>query len=733
MNSLRTNPEKSACPDRDQLQAFGAGRLDEAELESIAEHLGDCHPCEAALETNPDFGDTLVARLRLPPPTDPILQEPQLDRLLARACAIPLGSSVATPVVEDDGESLPIEVPVEQLPERIGQYELQGRIGRGGMGVVYKARHASLKRTVALKLLPADRVGDPRMRQRFYREMEAIGQLRHDNIVHAYDAGEAAGIHYLAMEFVDGCDVETLARLTGRMAVADACEIGRQAAIGLHHAHDHSLIHRDVKPSNLLLDTQGCVKVSDLGLASMPDAADRSDATSSGHILGTLDYLPPEQGLSGSPLNQRADLYSLGCVLYRLLAGQVPFYGDRYNTALEKLRGHATDEASPLSVFRDDVPEELWQLIQQLLSKSPADRYENALDVAARLEPHTTGHALPALLQAGRRKLKLSTEDRDHDAVWSGVPASGSTAPFSRQAALTSTVGRVRGRSGDGARRKALPLGLFLLVTLSPVAWYVSSRWIMPERIPGPPITRSRALFTMVPKKSELPPTTSIESTPYSLTPPGELDKLVWHTLLNAEPQVLRWPNGPLSSKFLDKQKQQLSVSCRTSGLLRMGTIPEGNGFQLQMDIYQNNWAGGCGCFVGFQERDLPRGRGVCFLQFDIRRRFGQDDDEFPLALWWSEVSIVDNPGGVDFIGNRAISSQKIPRPPALEEQMLEITVRSGQLTRLRWGGTELEMIPKPLAEAQQLGLGADDFVGDFGTYNFISEATFRNARIMLF
>ena len=165
--------------------------------------------------------------------------------------------------------------------------------------------------------------------------MKAVGKLVHPNIVHAYDAGEEAGIHFLVMEYVDGVDVTRIQKRCGQLAVADACEIVRQAAIGLQHAHENRMVHRDIKPSNLLATKDGVVKVLDLGLALLHegDAAAARDLTNTGQVMGTLDYMAPEQADDTHAVDIRADIYSLGCTLYSLLAGQPPFAGPQFTTA----------------------------------------------------------------------------------------------------------------------------------------------------------------------------------------------------------------------------------------------------------------------------------------------------------------------------------------------------------------------------------------------------------------
>ncbi len=198
------------------------------------------------------------------------------------------------------------------------------------MGTVYKARHRKLNKLAAIKILPAAMAQDPERVARFKREMKAIGQLDHTHIVRALDAGEAEGRHYLALEYVEGLDLSKVSDRAGRLSVADSCEIVRQVAVGLRAADEQGLIHRDIKPSNLMLTPKGHVKILDLGLAVFEtDRPQRGETTAYGQIVGTPDYIAPEQINDAHSVDARADIYSLGCTLYKLLTGQAPFSGPR--------------------------------------------------------------------------------------------------------------------------------------------------------------------------------------------------------------------------------------------------------------------------------------------------------------------------------------------------------------------------------------------------------------------
>lgn len=284
------------------------------------------------------------------------------------------------------------------LPARLGPYEVREEIGTGGMGTVYRAFHVRLKKWVALKVVRPDRVGKPQALARFEREMEAVGRLEHPNIVRALDAGEAGGVHYLAMEWVDGTDLGDLVNRCGRLPIAEACELVRQAATALQAAHERQLVHRDVKPSNLLLSRQGQVKLLDLGLALLSqDGEAEEPLTESRQLLGTWDYMAPEQWESGHTVDIRADLYSLGCTLYALLTGKPPFRGPEFNTLHKKMAAHLRALPTPVRRLRPEVPEALAGVLARLLAKNPDGRYQAPQELARALEPFAVGADLQNL------------------------------------------------------------------------------------------------------------------------------------------------------------------------------------------------------------------------------------------------------------------------------------------------------------------------------------------------
>ncbi|MBX9579476.1 MAG: protein kinase, partial [Gemmataceae bacterium] len=266
---------------------------------------------------------------------------------------------------------------------RLGTYLLLDRLDAGGMGEVFKARHTVMGRVVVVKLIRADLLTQPGVTDRFLQEIRAVARLSHPHVVAAYHAEPTPRGSFLAMEFCDGRDLWRVVRDDGPPAVGVACGYARQAALGLQHLHDHGLVHRDIKPSNLMLTAAG-VKVLDLGLAYLRRAADGSRLTRDGAAMGTPDFVAPEQARDAAGVDIRADLYGLGGTLYYLLTGQVPYPG---GTPLEKLLRHQTDRPLPVSQLRRGVPAGVAAVVERLMAKHPADRFQTPAEVVADLAP----------------------------------------------------------------------------------------------------------------------------------------------------------------------------------------------------------------------------------------------------------------------------------------------------------------------------------------------------------
>jgi serine/threonine protein kinase len=270
----------------------------------------------------------------------------------------------------------------------LGPYLLLERLGKGGMGQVFKARHRKMNRVVALKVIRQELLANSRALRRFHREIQLAAQLDHPNVVHAFDADVVGGRHFLVMEYVEGTNLSLLVRGSGPVPVPRACDFGRQAALGLQHGHERGLVHRDVKPSNLLLKTCGSVvKVVDWGLARLQDGPGEGGGhalTLVGTALGTAGFIAPEQLLDSRQADARADLYGLGSTLYFLLTARSPF---PQRSKLAGVLSCLGDEPERLEDLCPAVPPGLAAVVRRLMARRPEDRYQSAAEVAAALAP----------------------------------------------------------------------------------------------------------------------------------------------------------------------------------------------------------------------------------------------------------------------------------------------------------------------------------------------------------
>lgn len=266
----------------------------------------------------------------------------------------------------------------------LGKYKLLGHIGTGGMSSVYLAEHIRMGDQRAIKVLPKARVKDATYLARFQLEAKAIASLNHPNIVLAYDIDNESDVHYIVMEYVDGIDLQMLVKRDGAIDCSTSAEMIAQGARGLQHAHSKGVIHRDVKPANLLIDKNGVIKLLDMGLALVASGDEESlTVANNENVLGTADYLAPEQALNSHTVDHRADIYGLGCTLYFLLTGKPPFSD---GTLAQRIAKHQTEMPTPIRQLRADCPGELEGICVKMIQKDPAYRYQSAGDVAEVLE-----------------------------------------------------------------------------------------------------------------------------------------------------------------------------------------------------------------------------------------------------------------------------------------------------------------------------------------------------------
>ncbi|QGJ71619.1 Hypothetical protein PBC10988_33260 [Planctomycetales bacterium 10988] len=266
----------------------------------------------------------------------------------------------------------------------LGNYKLLDHIATGGMSNIYLAEHLQMKRRVAIKVLPPSLTENSSYLDRFYVESRAIARLDHPNIVRAYDIAKDGNFHFLVLEYVEGQDLRARVKKTGPLAIWDAVDYTRQAARGLAHAHERGIIHRDIKPANLLVDRRGVVKLLDMGLTRIrEEGATSVTLMNNERLVGTIDFIAPEQSLDSHNVDTRADIYSLGCTLYYFLAGHAPFHEGNQG---QRLMQHQFEEPESLRNLRPEVPEELEIIIRKMMAKKPQLRYQTAGELAEVLE-----------------------------------------------------------------------------------------------------------------------------------------------------------------------------------------------------------------------------------------------------------------------------------------------------------------------------------------------------------
>ena len=386
---------QSLHPTDETLRSFALGKLTDLSSESINEHLMECNDCRKRVAEM--SSDSFLQRVR-------DAQKPAGKSTSGQSQAGGTRTDEATDTwTSSSGDSLPPELTA--LPG----YEIKRKLGQGGMGVVYLAHNRMMGRDEVLKVMGQHHMGYPGALERFLREIRSVAKLQHPNIVTAYHAAQIGQSLLFAMEYVDGHDLSELVKNKGPMPVAHACLFTYQAALGLQHAHEEGLIHRDLKPNNLILYRKGdkaTVKILDFGLAKAAREgleAELSSAgpslTGPGAALGTPAYMAPEQITDAATVDIRADIYSLGGTLYFLLTGRPPFLA---KTQYELFQAHISRIPDPLNLVRPDVPQQLAALVAKMLAKDPAERFQTPGEVAQALKPFCTkANAGPSTVKGG--------------------------------------------------------------------------------------------------------------------------------------------------------------------------------------------------------------------------------------------------------------------------------------------------------------------------------------------
>lgn len=428
IDSSPTSPPASRCLTPGDFDALARAVPADALFQQAEQHLQQCRRCAQQIDQWGETSDVLLqglSALGLSADDEPELQDLQ-RRLLDHPVEVDSDLLSATLTGNFGRVARP---QVEKLPAELGQYVLLACIGRGASGAVYRARHKKLDKTVAVKVLDADSRAGALSLARFQDEMKSTGRLAHPNIIRATDAGEANGLHFLVMEYAAGVDASRLLRLAGPLNANLACEIIRQAALGLQFAHDHGLVHRDVKPANLLVTVAGEVKLLDLGIAAQATPGWTSDKPQA--IVGTAQYMAPEQWLDEAVVDARTDVYGLGCTLLRLLTGRLPAItrGDGA-TRLAHAR-------QILAETRPAAPRQLIKYLLRMIAPEPDDRPATAADVARRM---TAAPRQPELSQ-----LVVRFHGGEAPRTPSDASAATPTSRWTRRAAIAAAAASLAG------------------------------------------------------------------------------------------------------------------------------------------------------------------------------------------------------------------------------------------------------------------------------------------------
>ena len=367
----------------------------------------------------------------------------------------------------------------------LGKYKLLGHLGTGGMSSVYLAEHRLSGQLRAIKVLPRKKVFDKSYLDRFYLEARAAASLDHPNVVRIYDICNEGDTHYMVMEYVQGLDLYEIVKAQGPLPFNKAVEYCAQAAEGLSHAHRRELVHRDIKPANLLLTNDGVVKILDLGLA-LVNQEDSESLTLlyNERVMGTADYLSPEQAVNSHNVDRRADIYSLGCTLYFLLTGHPPF---PKGTLAQRIAMHQTQEPADVRESRVDCPEPLVEICRHMMKKNVHERYQNCVDVKVELlgwletgRQLGTGIVIGAAPEKQIRPAGLPTGDSSESPFTIDTSASSTSSKSSGSDARLSSPGKSSGKSGAQPSPKSSSKKMATSGSFRSIRRKAPPKWVLP-------------------------------------------------------------------------------------------------------------------------------------------------------------------------------------------------------------------------------------------------------------
>jgi serine/threonine protein kinase len=686
----------SSCPSRTDLSAFLRGELAYQLKEAISDHLIQCNQCGTVVrELESSLQDPVITVRALINNRKPLRSNSASDNPVSSAV---LEAKESSKAIESQLRNALSDSQL-RLPLDLGQYRLLEKIGAGGMGTVYLAEHHHLKKRVAVKLLPPERMSDSSSLARFHREMEVVGRLDHTNIVRATDAGEVDSVHFLVMEFIDGINLHQIIRRCGPLSVADACELVRQTAHGLQHAHENGLVHRDIKPQNLMLTPKGEVKVLDLGLALLQrERFTLGGLTGSGQVMGTADYMAPEQWEDCHWVDIRADVYSLGCTLFFLLKGHPPFGVPGNESVVRKMAAHLRDDPMSLQEHMGEVSD----LLVRMLAKDPADRPQTPGAVLHALKP-LTGEANLQLLFERASKRPVPKGDITLSHVQEALP------PSSLARATSATVS-LRARNNRRYRRK-IAIACFIVAVAGTIIATLS--WSLTHD-PGPtPVT---AASTTTPDSSS--PSRVDQGSEEDQAPPEILEVGKWATLLKNQPRRRSWPKKNAGFTH-DSDQETVSVQSHQASLLGLGRTTTQD-YRLLIGVQQpGDWSGVFGVYIG-GHKDETAGKFhyqvICFEKTIrgpvLSRKSGTIEDVSP-------------PFGTNPFG---FAEEPLILKPDSRVHTLEIHVQPHNLMEISWDNHVFETLTAPEYDDK---VGEADFHGEFGIFCDRSSAIISTARIL--
>lgn len=561
-------------------------------------------------------------------------------------------------------------------------FEIVQELGRGGMGVVYEAHHTLLKKRVALKLINESQLANTLAIERFLLEIEAIGKLNSPHIVAAFDAGEINGVYYLVMEYVDGPNLREVCEVKSRLALADACQVVHQTAIGLDHAHRSGLIHRDIKPSNLMLGRNGVVKVADLGLAKATTSDRPGGITDTGGIVGTLNYISPEQ-IEGRSLDARTDQYALGCAFYHLLTGKAPFSGAKYSSTYKKIQAHIHETPPPPSRCVEGIPDEIDRIVARLMSKQPSDRWPEMSSFNKTLEPFLNGSDLKALVSDIAKPVQESPPL--HDATRSTSRIDAETVEFQQP-----------------------PHG----------RWRVLTRWLIGGVVVG--LVFVMMLIFAANWASIFPDTKPLER-PRSVATVKDYTNAKFNKpidLLREEPVPVFAEQSATFDKDFERLSDGLALHSFTDQRFSLGVIKR-DSYVLEFELEQMRWVGGFDVFLGFG--DGENSSEFHTLHFGFVGPPGKQ--EFSISRKHNHVLKSDD--GSIFVRGKTISRAAITATDN-SPHTISIRIVEGELESVRWNHQKLPALVAGVSDTEK------NFQGQFGLSVHKSDVLIRAATLTI-